>query len=168
VAASTDAHALCSLSNQCQLKLLPQWFRYARWLQPNRPEWERLSISACVREGRFFERLVVMLKFGPEPWFEPELLELDLKFSPKFREIIEPNLKSGSWFKALQKGSNLNRTSVTQWQKIRRSDSLSTLSDKVISLYNSYFGTGGQWGLWSPLYNIEGTSQTVLSTPYPP
>ena len=61
---------------------------------------------------------LVMPQFGSEPWFEPELLEPDRKFGPKFRETVEPNLKFSSRFKVLLVGSNLNRTSDFHQQKL--------------------------------------------------
>jgi len=51
---------------------------------------------------------LVMPQFGSEPRFEPEPAELNSKFSPKFRDFSEPNLKSNSRFSQCYGGSNLN------------------------------------------------------------
>ena len=51
---------------------------------------------------------IVMPQFGSEPRFEPEPAEPNSKFSSKFRDLSEPNLKSGSRFSQYYGGSNLN------------------------------------------------------------
>ena len=42
---------------------------------------------------------LVMLKFGSEPWFEPELMRTGPKFTSKFTVLAEPNAKSSSAFR---------------------------------------------------------------------
>ena len=51
---------------------------------------------------------LVMPWFSSELWFEPEPVRTGPRFRSRFREIAEPDLKSGSVFRILRMGPNLS------------------------------------------------------------
>ena len=56
-------------------------------------------LSSTMQEGNSSFEGVVMPMFGSEPWFKPEPTRTGPRFGPKFKEIIEPNPRSGSTFR---------------------------------------------------------------------
>ena len=48
--------------------------------------------------GYTCEYPLVMLQFGSEPRFEPEPVEPNTKFGPRFGDLFDPNLKFSSRF----------------------------------------------------------------------
>ena len=61
-----------------------------------------------MRKGRKLDAHLVMPMFGSEPRFEPEPTRTGPRFGSEFKEIAEPNPRSGSRFREWAMGLNLS------------------------------------------------------------
>ena len=75
------------------------------------PDFQALMLTAAkLRYSLAVSTHLLMPQFGSELRFEPEPAEPNSKFSSRFRDVSELNLKSSSRFSQCYGGSNLNRT----------------------------------------------------------
>jgi len=76
----------------------------SKWVVHRKFKLQVLIIVLLVKEWKPWE--LVMPMFSSEPWFEPEPTRTGPRFGPRFKEFIEPNLRSGSRFREWMMGLN--------------------------------------------------------------